>query len=233
MIRTWNLYFIVLTVIGEVAVFILLVSAKADVRMARPNKVKAAFYNNMHLMESGLNEDVFELAVKGWEKMKERGELASDTISICDFSQSSNCKRFYVIDMNKGRLLFNTLIAHGRNTGEEFARYFSNEPSSNKSSLGFYKTKSTYSGEHGLSLRLEGKEKGFNDRAEQRAIVMHGAEYVDESFIRHFGRLGRSLGCPSIPYEFHEQVINTIKDGCCLFIYYPDRKYLSASRLLN
>ena len=135
--------------------------------------------------------------------------------------------------MLNGTLLFNTLVAHGKNTGEEFARSFSNEPESHKSSLGFYTTKDTYQGEHGLSLKLEGKEPGFNDKAEARSIVMHGAGYVCDNFICQFGRLGRSFGCPSVPYGEHEQIINAIKGGSCLFIYYPDKKYLTASRLVK
>ncbi len=190
-------------------------------------------YQKLKLSEIGLSKVAFDLAVKGWGKLKRTGEVSKNVISICDFTQSSNNKRLYVIDLVKGQLLFNTLVAHGRNTGEEFARSFSNTPSSYKSSLGFYTTKGTYSGEHGLSLKLEGEEPGFNDKAEDRAIVMHGADYVCDKFICNFGRLGRSFGCPSVPYELHQQIINTIKDGSCLFVYYPDKKYLSSSKLLK
>ena len=181
----------------------------------------------------GLSENAFQLAVNGWGKLKQNGIVTKDIVSICDFTQSSNNKRLYIIDLVSGKLLFNTLVAHGKNTGEEFAQTFSNEPSSYKSSLGFYTTKETYFGEHGLSLKLEGEEPGFNDKAEDRAIVMHGADYVCDKFICQFGRLGRSFGCPSVPFELHEKIINTIKDGTCLFVYYPDKKYLTASKLLR
>jgi hypothetical protein len=190
-------------------------------------------YTRLQLQQLRLNESTFDLALKGWQKLKEKGEVSKSVISICDFTQSSNNKRLYVIDVDKCQLLFNTFVAHGKNTGEEFARYFSNSPTSNQSCLGFFKTKETYFGAHGLSLKLEGKEPGFNDKAEERAIVLHGADYVSNNFINQFGRLGRSFGCPSVPTELHESIINTIKEGSCLFIYYPDKKYLSLSELLK
>jgi len=190
-------------------------------------------YNQLHLKDLGLNEATFHLACKGWQRLKQQGTVSKNIISICDFTQSSNNKRLYIIDVDQGQLLFNTLVAHGKNTGEEFAHVFSNEPSSYESSLGFYKTKQNYFGEHGLSLKLEGEEPGFNDNAEDRSIVMHGADYVSDNFISQFGRLGRSFGCPSVPFELNDKIINTIKDGTCLFVYYPDRKYLSVSKLLK
>jgi len=203
-----------------------------DKSEAKPSAIPSV-YVKLNLKELGLNETAFQTAATGWQKLKSKGVISKNILSICDFTQSSNNKRLYIIDMVSGKLLFNTLVAHGKNTGEEFARVFSNEPSSYKSSLGFYTTKQTYIGEHGLSLKLEGKEPGFNDKAEDRAIVMHGADYVCDNFICQFGRLGRSFGCPSVPFEVHKQIINTIKDGTCLFVYYPDKKYLSASKLLK
>ena len=190
-------------------------------------------YTGLHLKEKGLNEKAFQLALKGWSKLKAKGKISRDIISICDFTQSSNQKRLYIIDLASRTLLFNTLVAHGKNTGEEFAHYFSNNPSSLQSSLGFYLTKEAYEGSHGLGLKLSGVEPGFNDRAEERAIVMHGASYVCSQFINQYGRLGKSWGCPAVPFELHEQIINTIKDGTCLFIYYPDKAYLAASQLLK
>jgi len=190
-------------------------------------------YSCLNLKELGLSEKAFQLALKGWTKLKAKGNISKDILSICDFTQSSNKKRLYVINLATGTLLFNTLVAHGKNTGEEFAHYFSNKPSSLQSSLGFYLTKEAYEGSHGLGLKLTGIEPGFNDRAEERAIVMHGASYVCNDFIDQYGRLGKSWGCPAVPFEVHEQIINTIKDGSCLFIYYPDKAYLAASKLLK
>lgn len=191
----------------------------------------AIYYSRLQLGSMGLPQVAFNLAVNGWEKLKAKGLVNKDIIAICDFTQSSTQKRLYIIDMQQGKVLFNTLVAHGKNTGDEFARSFSNEPSSYKSSLGFYSTQQTYEGQHGLSLKLKGLEKGFNDKAEERAIVLHGAEYVSDNFACEQGRLGRSWGCPAVPYEEHEAIINTLKDGSCLFIYYPDKSYLSGSRL--
>ena len=190
-------------------------------------------YQQLQLSSLGLSQSAYNLAVKGWEKLKSNGVVKTSILAICDFTQSSNNKRLYIIDMKEGTLLFNSLVAHGKNTGEEFARSFSNTPSSLQSSLGFYTTKTTYQGEHGLSLKLSGLEKGFNDKAEERAIVMHGANYVCDKFCQQEGRLGRSWGCPAVSYEEHEEIINTLKDGSCLFIYYPDKKYLSASKLVR
>lgn len=190
-------------------------------------------YASLHLNSLGLNQKAFQLALKGWSKLKARGKVSKDIISICDFTQSSNQKRLYIIDLSTGALLFNTLVAHGKNTGDEFARYFSNKPSSLASSLGFYITKQTYEGSHGLGLKLTGMEPGFNDRAEERDIVMHGAWYVCDKFVNQYGKLGKSWGCPAVPVELHEQIINTIKDGTTLFIYYPDKGYLAASQLLK
>ncbi len=206
---------------------------KATPAETKPFTASASVYSRLHLQDLGLSSTAFNLAVKGWEKLRAKGEVSKNVISICDFSQSSNNKRLYVIDMDNNKLLFNTLVAHGKNTGEEFARSFSNENSSNKSSLGFYVTKQTYQGQHGLSLKLAGEEPGFNDHAEERSIVIHGAGYVCESFISQCGRLGRSFGCPSVPFEVHDKIINTIKDGSCLFVYYPDREYLASSELLK
>lgn len=190
-------------------------------------------YNKLHLKDLGLNEKAFQLAIKGWEKLRTKGAINKNIISICDFTQSSANKRLYVLDISKGTLLFNTLVAHGKNSGAEFAKYFSNKPSSLASSLGFYVTKDAYFGDHGLGLRLQGQEPGFNNNAENRAIVMHGAWYASDNFINQYGLLGRSFGCPAVPFEFNEQIINTIKEGTCLFIYYPDKAYLAASSLLN
>ncbi|HRN94032.1 MAG: murein L,D-transpeptidase catalytic domain family protein [Chitinophagales bacterium] len=190
-------------------------------------------YEQLNLKQLGLSKVVFEIAVKGFEKLFKQGKLSTDILSVCDFSQSSNQKRLFVIDLENRQVLFNSLVAHGKNTGEEFASKFSNIPSSLQSSLGFYVTGNTYQGKHGLSLKLNGMEKGFNDNAESRAIVMHGADYVSENFINEQGRLGRSFGCPSVPVELCRPIINSVKEGSCLFIYYPDKNYLSHSKLVK
>lgn len=182
-----------------------------------------------------LNYEVFSKALTGFENLKKAGLLAQDShlLTVCDFSMSSNTKRLWVIDMNEKKVLFNSLVAHGKNTGEEFAANFSNTESSLQSSLGFYITDATYDGDNGYSLRLLGMDKGFNDAAYRRAIVMHGADYVSEDFAAAHKRIGRSWGCPAVPRALTQPIINTIKGRNCLFIYYPDQNYLSSSEWLK
>jgi hypothetical protein len=193
------------------------------------------FYTELNLQNEGLSRDVFDLAVKGLKKLEGNGKLQNSTIvTIADYSQSSNKKRLYVIDLKNKKLLFNTYVAHGRNTGEEFAKSFSNVEGSFKSSLGFYVTEKPITGPStGYSLLLRGVEKGFNDNAQRREIIVHAADYATEDFIKKYGRLGRSYGCPALPPELNKAIIEAIKGGTCLFIYNPDNNYLCASALLN
>lgn len=182
-----------------------------------------------------LNFDVFSKAILGFNNLKKAGKLDVNAhlLTICDFSMSSNTKRLWVIDMDEKKVLFNSLVAHGKNTGEEFAMNFSNTESSYQSSLGFYVTDATYEGGNGYSLKLLGMDKGYNDAALQRAVVMHGADYVSEEFAATHKRIGRSWGCPAIPRDLTKPIINTIKGKNCLFIYYPDQNYLSSSEWLK
>lgn len=191
-------------------------------------------YAQLGLSGFGLGEEVFRLALRGHDRLRAEGRLVNpDVLTIADLSQSSCSKRLYVIDLLKRVVLFNTYVAHGRNTGEEFARSFSNVAGSLKSSLGFFITGKTITSGVGFALMLEGVERGYNDNAEKREIIMHGAAYATESFIRRTGRLGRSFGCPSLPPELIKPVANTIRNGSCLFIYHRDQGYLSRSALLN
>lgn len=182
-----------------------------------------------------LSFDVFEKALKGFNNLKKAGEISdsANLLTVCDFSLSSNTKRLWVIDTETGKILFNSLVAHGKNTGEEYATHFSNRENSLQSSMGFYVTDATYEGENGYSLRLLGKDKGYNDAALQRAVVMHGADYVSEAFAAQHKRIGRSWGCPAVPRNLAAPIINTIKGQNVLFIYYPDQGYLSSSKWLN
>jgi hypothetical protein len=192
-------------------------------------------YSFLNLSQYGLSDEAFQLAIKGFNKLKESGQLLNSSIlTIIDFSQSSKNKRMYVIDLYKKALLFNTYVAHGRNTGEEYAERFSNKPGTLESSLGFYITENMAIGSKvGLSLILKGIEKGFNDHARDREIIMHGADYATENFIQKNGRLGRSFGCPSLPPDLIKPVAETIKDGTCLFIYKHDDNYIHKSLVLN
>ncbi len=177
--------------------------------------------------------DVFKKALTGFFNLKAGNELKKNILAIIDFSLSSKLDRMWIINMDKMEVIHHCLVAHGRSSGEEFASHFSNVPSSCKSSLGFYMTGKTYSGKHGLSLYLDGIEPGINDKARQRAIVMHGADYVSRDFIRDYGRLGRSFGCPSIPLEDHEKILNALAGGSCLYIYYPDNEYQANSKMFD
>ncbi len=192
-------------------------------------------YSAVNLADTGLSRDVFDFAVKGLRKLDTEGKLQNpDIVTIADYSQSSNKKRLYVIDLKNKKLLFNTYVAHGRNTGGEFANSFSNAEGSYKTSLGFYITEHPIVGSHtGYALMIEGVEKGFNDNALKRAIIIHAADYASEDFIRKNGRLGRSLGCPALPPELNKPIIETIKDGTCLFLYNPNENYICSSSLLN
>lgn len=194
----------------------------------------AVVYLNLTALNTNLPDMLlFQKAYKGFYELKSQGLVKKDVLTVIDFRLSSKKKRLWVIDLQQLKVLHYTLVAHGKNTGDEFASYFSNRPESNQSSLGFYLTGDTYIGKHGLSLYLDGVEKGINDKARSRSIVMHGADYVSKSFIDRYGRLGRSFGCPSVPMELHEDIINEIKEKSCLFIYYPDNNYVSHSSLLN
>lgn len=206
------------------------------VDFSMPNTLAAKadmLYDSMQLNLAGLNKAAFEYALKGYDYLKRKKLIQSPLISICDFSQSSRRKRFYIIDLEEMKLLVNTYVAHGRNSGGEFAKSFSNSPESHKSSLGFYRTLKPYYGEHGLSLRIGGLERGINDRANRRNIVIHGSDYIDDNFIQNNPFAGRSYGCPALPSTEIDEVVNTIKDGTCLFIYHPTKTYIKKSRILN
>ncbi|GAB3282260.1 murein L,D-transpeptidase catalytic domain family protein [Larkinella harenae] len=188
----------------------------------------AGIFDELNLANSGLSREVFDYALRGLQKTN----FPKSVLSIVDLSQPSSKKRLYVIDLNTHKLLFQTYVAHGRNSGELMAATFSNTSSSYQSSLGFYQTLGTYQGKHGLSLQLKGLEQGFNDNAFSRAIVMHGADYVCEDFIRRTGRLGRSQGCPAVDNAVSKDIIQAIKGGSCLFVYSPNNNYLTKSTFL-
>ena len=177
---------------------------------------------------------LLQTALAGYELLlKEKCVSRPEVITIIDFSLPSDKERLWVLDLINRKVLFRCLVAHGRNSGEVMAKKFSNNPGSNASSPGFYITGETYIGKHGLSLALDGLETGINDKARARAIVMHGADYVSADFIRKYGRLGRSFGCPAVPEELSKEIIETIKGGSCLFIYAPETSYTSNSQIIN
>jgi hypothetical protein len=186
-------------------------------------------YNEADLKKKGLSYDVYQKAVVGFQNFRNKGLVtpAKSILTVIDFTKSSREKRMWIIDLDAKKVLFNTLVAHGRNTGDDKAVKFSNQPNSYMSSLGFYLTDATYFGKHGLSLRLSGMDNGYNSNARERAIVMHGADYATDAFVKQYGRLGRSLGCPALPQEISKEVIMTVKDKTLLYIHGNDASYTS------
>jgi len=179
--------------------------------------------------------DLFYKGMSGYFELKNSKKLSNkkEILTLIDFRKSANEKRMWVIDLQNKKTLYYSLVAHGRNSGDVYATKFSNVPNSNQSSLGFYVTGHTYIGKHGTSLILHGAEEGINHLAQSRAIVMHGADYVSESYIKKVGRLGRSFGCPAVPMDTYQEIIKDVADGTCLFIYYPDDNYLSKTKFGN
>ncbi len=175
--------------------------------------------------------DLFEKAYLGYIDLKLSGQISETKhiLSLVDFRLHANEKRLWVIDLNSKVILFNTLVAHGENSGKEYAIDFSNVENSHQSSLGFYVTQETYIGKNGLSLRLKGLENGFNSNARERFVVIHGADYATSQYIEKNGLLGTSEGCPAIPMGLHKKVIEVTKGGTCLFMYFPDSRYLENS----
>ena len=184
-------------------------------------------FSNLGL-EGKLDFEVFAYAMESLDEMEYSKE---NIVTIIDFSKPSTEKRLFILDLKKQKILFHTFVAHGKNTGLNMATRFSNNKGSNQSSLGLFRTGESYQGKHGYSLRLDGLEKGFNDNARSRAVVMHSASYVSEDFIKRHGRLGRSWGCPALPVELSKEIIDLIKDGSCLYIYANDKHYLENSIL--
>ncbi|KGO88796.1 murein L,D-transpeptidase catalytic domain family protein [Flavobacterium suncheonense] len=208
---------------------LLAANAKASLELKVKNLYSSLNVNAFQMPKM----EAFSKALEGYFQLKEQGIIQKDILTIIDFSLSSTKKRLWVIDMATNTVLLQSVVSHGRNSGEEFAMSFSNEANSYKSSLGFYATGETYNGKHGLSLKLDGLEYGINNNARNRAVVMHGADYADESIIKQQGRLGRSQGCPAVPYALHKEIIEMIKDKSCLFIYHPSRNYEKQSKLVS
>lgn len=208
----------------------------SDPKVVNTSNIESAsalLYDKMSLSKLGLSKEAFTYAYKGYKNLAENGKLPNDDIlTVVDFSQSSNQKRMYILDVKDMEVLVNTFVAHGRNSGLQYAENFSNTHESLQSSLGFYVTTNTYTGKHGLSLRLAGVDQGYNHNAMTRAIVVHGADYIGAHRV-NAPYQGRSFGCPAVPRDIAPKVIDYIKNGTCLFIYKPDQKYLHGSRILN
>ena len=190
-------------------------------------------YNSLDANSFALPQiNCFKKAMEGFFVLKQKGLIQKDILTVIDFSMSSTKKRLWVIDLASNTILYNTVVSHGMNSGGEFANNFSNTPSSNQSSLGFYATGETYNGKHGLSLKLDGLENGINSNARARAVVVHGASYANPAILKSQGYLGRSQGCPAIPEALKDEIIKVIKGKSCLFIYHPSRSYEITSKLV-
>lgn len=183
---------------------------------------------------SAVSSEAMKYALTGYAALNEAGKiLQKDIITIVDFSKPSTQERLFVINLKTKSIIAKSLCAHGRNSGEIFAEKFSNNPESYQSSLGFFIANETYDGKHGYSLRLDGEEAGINDKARDRGVVVHGADYVSKSFINSTGRLGRSQGCPALPMDMYQKIISLIKGGSCFFIYHPNNYYRTHSPILK
>ncbi|GLI57231.1 hypothetical protein PM10SUCC1_27450 [Propionigenium maris DSM 9537] len=192
------------------------------------NEIKT-LYNEMKLSKE-ISYDLFKDAMIGYSRIDAKKK--KDVITIIDYSKPSTEERFYVLDLKRKEVIFKTYVSHGVNTGGNEASRFSNTLNSRQSSLGFFLTNETYYGRNGYSLRLDGLEKGINDRARERTIVIHGAAYATDDFIRRNGRLGRSWGCPALPDNLSKEVIDTIKNGSVLFVYGNDNTYSNKTNIL-
>lgn len=194
---------------------------------ARPALDLNTRVNHLSSKAPQLNKKVLKLALAAYQKASTKGTVKKPVLTVIDYSLPSSKQRMWIFDLRKERLLFNTYVAHGQNSGMVTPHQFSNRTSSKQTSLGTFVTQDTYMGHKGYSLNLHGLEKGFNDNAYNRRVVIHGAWYVEPSFIKKAGRAGRSWGCPSIAQTLAKPVINLIKGGSIVFAYYPDRNYLS------
>lgn len=204
-------------------------STRSSIEIAPVVSESQSLYEEMHL-QGQVNYTAFQEVFAGYTKLDVKKK---DIVTLIDFTKPSTEERFYVLDLKNKKMLFSSLVSHGRNSGDKYATSFSNEYGSYKSSLGFYVTENTYQGKNGYSLILDGLEKGINDRAKERAIVIHGAPYSNPSVIASGGRLGRSFGCPALPQATSQLIINTIKDGTLLYIYADNKNYLSQSPVLS
>jgi len=197
---------------------------------AADNQLSGSMQLYMDMQLSGrVSYPAFEQALSGYGKIAHRKNI----MTLIDFTKPSSEERLFVLDMDQRCLLYSSVVSHGRNSGANYATSFSNETGSYQSSLGFYVTENTYKGKNGYSLILDGLEKGFNDRAKERAIVIHGAAYSNPSVIANTGRLGRSQGCPALPKAISAKIIDAIKGGSVLYIYADNSEYSQKSDFLN
>ncbi len=182
--------------------------------------------DKISILSKTINPQALRLALKGYATIQRNFSPKEKYLAIVDFSISSTKKRFYLIFMKDSTLVHTDYVAHGKHSGDVYANSFSNTEKSLKTSLGFYKIAESYTGKHGLSLRLDGLDRNYNDNARTRAIVMHAADYAKPTVIKNLGRLGKSFGCPALPPTGFDLIAKQLKKNAILFHYYPDEKYL-------
>ena len=220
-------------------------STSSKTEVAKPKKIAEnkvlsfeekteLLYNEIEAGQYTLpNMETFIKAYEGYSALENQGKVKNNILTIVDFSFSSTKERMWVIDMENKKVVLQTLVSHGMNSGTEYAKSFSNQNESFKSSLGFFITGETYNGKHGISLKLDGQEYGLNDKARERAVVVHGADYVSKRLANRQGYIGRSQGCPAVAPAVAKKLINTIKNKSVLFSYHPTRMYVNKSRLVS
>ena len=235
-----NKRYLFLVLIFILSTFLYFSNAQTGLSKERQLALKKAelnikeLYNELNAAQYDLSFTAFRYAYIGYQTMKKQHRLNNkELFSIIDFTKDCNSKRFYTIDLEKMKIVYYTYVAHGKKSGERMATSFSDAVESNKSSIGFYITGSTYNGGNGYSLMLHGDEKGYNSNLAKRSVVVHAADYANEDYIARNGRMGRSLGCPALPENIYKQVIETIKEKTMIFAYYNDAKYLKTSKYLN
>ena len=235
-----NKRFIFLVLIFILSTFLYFSNAQNHLSKEKQLALKKAelnikeLYNELNAAQYNLSFEAFRYAYIGYQSLKKQQRLnGKELFSIIDFTKDCNSKRFYTIDLEKMKIVYNTYVAHGKKSGDRLATSFSDVVESNKSSIGFYLTGSTYNGGNGYSLALHGDEKGYNSNLAKRSVVIHTADYANENYMARNGRLGRSLGCPVLPENIYKQIIDAIKDKTMIFAYYNDAKYLKTSKYLN
>ena len=235
-----NKRYIFLILVFVLSTFLYFVNAQSNLSKERQLALKKAelnikeLYNELNAAQYDLSFTAFRYAYIGYQTLKKQHRLnEKELFSIIDFTKDCNSKRFYTIDLQKMKIVFYTYVAHGKKSGERVPNSFSDVIESNKSSIGFYITGSTYNGSNGYSLMLHGHEKGYNSNLAKRSVVIHAADYANEDYIARNGRMGRSLGCPALPENINTEEINTIKEKTMIFAYYNDPKYLKTSKYLN
>ena len=212
--------------------FSLAISLMLSVRATSDQTIGQGAVVMAQAQAEGLDPQVLQLGLKAYQHAKQMGLDKQNILTIIDYTKASTAPRLWVIDLNSGKILFNTLVAHGKGSGSNYATQFSNKPGTEASSIGVYITGKAYWGEHGYSLRLFGEDKGFNDNAYARTIVMHPAWYVSQSFATAHGYLGRSWGCTALDEKVSRPIISAIKEGTVILAYYPNQQWINSSTFL-